>query len=69
MVSNRLVGCTDGVMGGCGLMSSGGLGGVAVYRDMKLDMLADGSDHGTRETRELVKSTSIFTAFAPSKQY
>jgi len=29
---------------------------IAVYRDMKVDMLADGTDHGTRETREIIKS-------------
>jgi hypothetical protein len=31
---------------------------LAVYRDMKLDLLTEGTDHGTRETREIVKSKS-----------
>lgn len=40
---------------------------VAVYRDMKLDLLSEGTDHGTRETREIIKGEeSDLDHFPPS---
>jgi hypothetical protein len=32
---------------------------AAAYRDMKTDLLAEGSDHGTREIRETIKGECI----------
>jgi hypothetical protein len=32
---------------------------LAVYKDMKADFLAEGTDHGTREIREILKGACV----------
>jgi hypothetical protein len=34
---------------------------VAAFRDMKMDILAEGSDYGTREIRETIKGKPMHT--------